>query len=248
MVLEVEKKSIEILGVPVSQLTKSELIEISRCALKGGRPSGYIVTLNPEIATLALKDRELLSAIRNALFVIPDGIGITWAVQRLHALRLQRIPGIELAEALIKICAEEGLPVYFLGSRPGISEKAAQNFRTLFPNINIAGFHHGFFKEEESTEIKEGIQQAGTALLIVGMGAGKQEKFLLSLPQSAYRLGIAVGGALEIWAGARSRAPLWMRKIGLEWLYRILVEPRRLIRLAKTGPFFLRIWCLRKRN
>jgi|YelNatPaOPRAMG01_1025707.scaffolds.fasta_scaffold01003_17 N-acetylglucosaminyldiphosphoundecaprenol N-acetyl-beta-D-mannosaminyltransferase len=248
MVFQVKTKNIDLLGISLSQLSKEELLDISRSVLKGERSPGYIVTLNPEIMAWALKDKDLLSAIKNALFVIPDGIGITWALKRCYGFKPQRIPGIELAENLIQICSEENLPVFFLGSRPEIVESAVKSFQKMFPKINVAGFYHGFFKEEELKKLWEEIDRSGTALLIVGMGARKQEKFLFSTPQTVYRLGITVGGALEIWAGAKKRAPLWMRKYGLEWLYRVLKEPKRIVRLFRAWPFFLRILCLRKKT
>ncbi|MGB9553031.1 MAG: WecB/TagA/CpsF family glycosyltransferase [bacterium] len=248
MVFKVETKNVDLLGIPLSQLSKEELLDISRSVLKGERPSGYIVTLNPEIATWALKDKDLMLALKKALFVIPDGIGITWALKRYYHFKPQRIPGIELAEELVKICSKENLPIFLLGSRPEIAEKAAKSFQRAFPNIKIAGFHHGFFKEEETQELWKEIERSKAALLVVGMGVRKQEKFLFSVPQTVYRLGITVGGALEIWAGAKKRAPIWMRKYGLEWLYRIFKEPKRITRLIGTWPFFLRILCLKKRT
>jgi len=248
MVLQVEPKKLDILGIPLSLVSKGEALGVCRDILSGRLPSGYIVTLNPEIVAMALKNSELLAAIKNSALVVPDGVGITWAAKKLHGLTLERVPGIELAEALISLCAQEGFPVFFLGSRPKVAEKASLHFREIYPSLKIAGTFHGFFSEKEKENVARAIQEAGTILLVVGMGAGKQEKFLLSFPRAHQFLGITVGGALEIWAGEKSRAPLWMRKSGLEWLYRALKEPKRFLRLAKALSFFLRIlWQSAKR-
>lgn len=238
MVLEVEKK-VHIQGIPLTLKGFEEVLELSRSILSGEKPSGYIVTLNPEILTLSQKDQGLRSAIQKATLVVPDGIGITWAVKRLYSLETQRIPGIDLAEALINICAQEGLSVFFLGAKHEVSQLLEAALRKKFPRLKILGTHHGYFLEEEQKEVIDQIRKLSPDLVVVGMGAGKQERFLSSLPPDSYRLGIAVGGSLDIWAGIKKRAPSWMRKAGLEWLFRLILEPGRVFRILKTIPFFL---------
>lgn len=246
MVLEIEEK-IQIDDIPLTRKNFEEILQLSRSILRGEKPPGYIVTLNPEILTLSRKDPELKSAIQKATLVVPDGIGITWAVKKLFSLEIKRVPGIDLGEALIKICAQEGFTVFFLGAKPGIGQMVEASFKAKYPNLEVTGVHHGYFSEKEQEGVIKEIGNAMPSLVIVGMGAGKQEKFLSCLPRSFYRLGITVGGSLDIWAGTKKRAPLWMRKAGLEWLYRILKEPGRLIRLLKTMPFFLGVlWKKRK--
>lgn len=237
MVLEVEEK-VHVQGIPLTLKGFKEVLELSRSILFGEKPPGYIVTLNPEILTLSQKDPGLKSAIQNATMVVPDGIGITWAVKRLYSLEIQRIPGIELAEALINICAQEGLSIFFLGAKPGVSQLVEAFFRNKYPSLKILGIQHGYFSEGEQKEVIDQIKKVSPDLVIVGMGAGKQEKFLSSLPFDSYRLGIAVGGSLDIWGGIKKRAPSWMRKAGFEWLYRLFKEPGRSIRILKTIPFF----------
>lgn len=231
---------VEILGIPLNVQPKSVLQQEATTWLQE-RKGRFISTLNAEMVLSSQRDEELRSILKKADLAIPDGIGIVWAARKIHGLRLRRYPGIELAEDLLANCAREQMPVFLLGSRSGVANKAASQLVNKFPSLKIAGTHHGYFSPEEEPQIIAKIKEARPALLIVGMGVGKQERFIKSLPQETFGVAIGVGGTLEIWSGEKKRAPRWMRNLSLEWLYRLCLDPTRVFRLLRIVPFFWRI-------
>ncbi len=231
---------VDILGMPLDTQPRASLLEKATTWLKE-REGRFVATLNPEMVLYCQKDEELRSILKKADLAIPDGTGIVWAAKKLHDLNLIRYPGIEFAEDLLAHCTGEKMPLFLLGSRPGVANKAAARLLSKYPLLSITGTHHGYFTPEEEAAISVAIQETRPALLIVGMGIGKQERFINSLPRGTFGVAVGVGGAIEIWSGEKKRAPRWIRNCSLEWLYRLLVDPRRLLRLFRMIPFFWRI-------
>ena len=240
MVRALNLPTIEILGLPVSTLPRVVITSLVNEWLTEIRRR-TVVTLNPEIALKAQKDPTLLKIIQEADLVVPDGFGITWAARRVHKQRLELIPGIELAESLLAFAAHNNYPVFFLGSNPGVAEQAAKNLSARWPDLKVHGTHSGYFSAGEQELLGRELAETTVPLLMVGMGAGLQEKVIASFPSRAFRVALGIGGSLEVWAGRKHRAPRFFQTLSLEWLYRVVTDPQRFVRLLLLFPFFWRI-------
>lgn len=224
------------LGVGFDNLTREETIE-SCMKLIESRSSAYMVTPNPEIVMASWENEALREAARNADIVISDGIGVIKAAKILGTPLKERLPGIEICEAVIERLAKERKSVYLLGAKPGVAEKAAENLAKKHPGLVIAGTQNGYF--EDSEPIIEAINAAKPDFLMVCLGSPKQELWMF---ENAERLDVGLmgglGGSLDVFAGVAERAPKVWQKLGLEWLYRCLKEPQRFKRVAKL-PLFM---------
>lgn len=198
---------------------------------------GQIVTINPEMISAASKMPEFANVISNADLVIPDGIGVEIGLKILgHNIR--RIPGIELGKALIVKFSNENKSVAMVGAKPEIITKAVENLKSEIPNLNIVYSHDGYFSDDN--EILNNVTAAGPDLVLVALGSPKQEFFINALKSKLPNTTmIGLGGSFDVWAGAVNRAPVIWRKLGLEWLYRVINEPRRIKRIFPTLPVFV---------
>lgn len=180
------------------------------------------------------------SVLGSADLLLPDGIGVL----ALSGFRIkERLPGIEAGEFLLSKAADSGLPVAFVGGKPGIAARAACQLRKRFPRLPVVLTHHGYIKanSDEERALTEQLRAASPAVLIVGMGFPRQEEYLLRVKNtlSSLRLGIGLGGALDVFAGSVRRAPVFLQKCGLEWLFRVLNDPKRIPRLLKSLSAFV---------
>jgi N-acetylglucosaminyldiphosphoundecaprenol N-acetyl-beta-D-mannosaminyltransferase len=199
-----------------------------------------VITANPEMVMKARGDQLLAEIMERADLVVADGIGVVWAARFLGKPVPERIPGIELAEGLLEQAAARGWSVFFLGGEEGVSDQAAQALLREHSDLKIVGTHHGFFASgEEEEEILATIQHLNPHILLAALGVPRQEKWLAAhLGALKIPLAIGVGGSFNVWAGVDKRAPLWMRKINVEWLYRLIRQPWRIKRLLVL-PFFV---------
>lgn len=201
-----------------------------------------IFTPNPEIVMMAQKDLEYKDILAEGDLVIPDGIGIILA-SRIKKLGLEkRLPGIEMMESILKYCNNAKKSIYLLGSSAENVENAAANIHKEYPNINIKGYSDGYFDETEELRIIDKINEVKPDILFVAMGAPKQEKLMYRHRKILnVKVAMGVGGAIDVWAGAVKRAPKLFRKIGLEWLYRIATNPKRIKRSLELPKFLLKV-------
>lgn len=224
---------IQVLGVGFDNLTMNQAAGSALDIMKKG---GYIVTPNPEIVLMARKDKDFKDILNGADMVVPDGIGIIYGA-RLLGSSLKRVTGIDLAFEVIKQLAETGGSVFLLGAEPGVAEAAADKLKNTCEGLVIAGTSDGFFSDD--SPVLEKIRASAPDLLLVCMGAPKQEKWMCSnkdkLPKC---LMMGLGGAMDVIAGNIKRAPESWRKLGFEWLYRLIKQPSRIGRMIKL-PFFL---------
>lgn len=207
----------------------------------------HVITLNAEIVYKAQNNQQLLQIINGADLVTPDGIGIVWAGRRLGYDFKERVSGIDLLMHLCEAAPARGWRIYLLGSAPGIANAAAQRLIERFPGLVICGIHHGYFNNDDIPALLADISQSYPDILLVSLGAPKQElwintyKYDLAIPVS-----IGVGGSLDVIAGIKQRAPGWMIKMNLEWLYRLLAEPSRWRRQLVLPKFVMMV--LRTKN
>lgn len=233
------KIKIDVLGVSFDNLTMTEATQMAlehmRC-----RNAACVVTPNPEIVMLCRKDPSLSEAVNCAALVLPDGIGIVKGAQILGTPLKQKLPGIDFAQELFSIMAKNGMSLFLLGAKPGVAEMAAKNLSCRFEGLNIAGTNDGYFTD--SAPIIEKINAASPDLLLVCLGAPKQELWMKSNAASLnVGLMAGLGGSLDVFAGIAERAPEKWQKLGLEWLYRLKEDPSRAGRMMNLPKFGFKV-------
>ncbi len=237
---------VDILGVPMHPVSLEQAAELALRWAAGDGPMRWIVTLNPEMVMQAQRDPGFGSLLALADLLVPDGVGTVWAGRMLGVAVVGRVPGIELAERILERAAQTRLPVFLLGGRPGTAEQAAARLRERLPGLVVAGWAHGYLEPggQEEQAVLGRIASARPAVLLVGMGSPLQERWLArhrGQLAGSVRLAMGVGGSLDVWAGRTPRAPGWMRRAGLEWLFRLLREPRRARRMLALPAFAGRV-------
>jgi len=244
-------KRIRILDVPVDAISKADALEIFT-SLMNKTGLSLIVTPNAEIVEDASRDLEFKAIIESAELIIPDGIGIVFASKILkYPLIEKRVTGIDFLSDILIYLQETGKSIYLLGSESGIAELAAEKMKEKYPDLKIAGTHHGYFdgvkqgnfESDEAKAIVANINESGADFLCVAMGSKRQEKFIYTHKDSFtdVRAAMGVGGSLDVWAGKLKRAPKLLQSFGFEWLYRFIQEPSRYKRMIKLPIFMLRV-------
>jgi len=199
--------------------------------------SGQVVTINPEMIIYASKNKEFADIILSAQLVVPDGIGVEIGL-RILGYRVRRIAGIELARELINVFTKENKSIAFVGAKPEIVNKAVENLKNEVKNIDIVYAKDGYFTDDN--EVYCELKEKQPKLLLVAMGSPRQEEFIYNLKEFLPNtIMIGVGGSFDVWAGAVKRAPVIYQRMGLEWLYRTIKEPKRFKRIFPTLPLFI---------
>ncbi len=226
------------MGVGFDDLTRDGAVALCKNLIEEHR-SAYMVTPNPEIVMASWDDPALREAISNADLVIPDGIGVVKAAKILGTPLKERLPGIEIGEAILQYAAQSGKKVFLLGAKPGVADLAADRMREMFPGIDICGVNDGYFKDDAA--VIEKINAAKPDFLMVCLGFPKQEMWMA---QNASKLDVGLmaglGGSLDVFAGTVLRAPEKWQRMNAEWLYRCIKEPWRFKRIARLPLFILK--------
>ena len=237
---------INILGVKVDPVTMSQAVSRVQDYMDA-RQNVLIATANAEMIMRATHDKKLQDILNDAALVVPDGAGTVWAAHHLGHDMPERVAGFDLAQELMRIAPHKKWRIFFFGSAPGVAEKAKTKAEALYPGIEIVGVRNGYFSAADEPEIIEEIKAAKPDLLLAALGVPKQEKWLyqhkaeLGVPVS-----IGVGGTLDVMAGVMKRAPLWMQKAKLEWLFRGMLQPKRAGRLMALPKFVLKVHASKK--
>lgn len=227
----------DVLGVGFDNVTMAEAVERA-LALIDAREGRYVVTPNPEIVMLAKENPALKEALAGADIVLPDGAGIVKGAAILGRPMKEKVPGIDFACGVMARLAERGGSVYLFGAKPGVAEAAAETLRTKFPGLVISGTSDGYFSDDGP--IIEKIKDAAPDLLLVCLGAPKQELWMAKMSgKLPVGLMVGLGGSLDVFAGTVKRAPVAWQKLDLEWLYRLIKEPRRIGRMMKLPLFVI---------
>ena len=195
--------------------------------------SHYVCMANVHMLVEGYKDRKFANAINKADIVAPDGVPLTWAMRLLYGIRQDRIAGMDLLPDLLHACAAKNIPIFFYGSTDSMLQKAAKALTAKFPGLIIAGSYSPPFREPTDTDKEEAIQKiefSEAKIVFVVLGCPKQEKWMASMQGKIGATMIGIGGALPVLLGTQARAPHWMQKSGLEWLYRLQQEPFRLFK------------------
>jgi N-acetylglucosaminyldiphosphoundecaprenol N-acetyl-beta-D-mannosaminyltransferase len=219
---------VEFIGVPIDLLTLDETVaEAVRAMRTQGRCQH--VALNVAKFIKMRSNEELRRDVVESNIIGIDGMGIVLGARLLGLNVPERVAGIDLFERLLESCVQEGFRPYFLGAQESVLESAVNNLRIKFPNLQIAGWHHGYFDAKQEHEVVLAIRESGADCLFIGMPTPRKERFLARFRDSfGVPFIMGVGGSFDVIAGAVNRSPLWMQAVGLEWFYRLLQEPRRM--------------------
>ncbi len=225
----------DILCVPFDNITRGEAVERAMSMIQA-HSGGYVVTPNPEIVLQCRENPALLAAVTEAELVLADGVGIQYGTKILGTPMEERIPGIDFASDVMARLGQQGGSIYLLGAKPGVADSAAAALAARFPGLQIAGTDHGYFEDDEPVVAR--IRAAKPDFLLVCLGAPKQECWMRD-HAGAVDAGLmaGLGGCLDVFAGVVRRAPAAWQRLGLEWLYRLLREPKRLGRVLKLPKF-----------
>ncbi|MBR4944322.1 MAG: WecB/TagA/CpsF family glycosyltransferase [Peptococcaceae bacterium] len=232
---------LEILGVGIDKVNSQQAMDRIGEFIASGK-SHQIVTANAEIIYQASKNEKMRNVINKAQMVTADGSGVVWASKQLGEPLEQRVTGIDLVNSICEQSAKDKWKIYILGSAPGVAATAAVNIRNKFPGCNIIGTHHGYFNAKEEKQILAELEQLKPDVLFVALGAPKQEYWIADhLSDLGIPVGMGIGGSMDVLSGNVKRAPKWMQKMSLEWLYRVLIQPARFKRVLALPKFMLAV-------
>lgn len=232
-------KTINILGVNIANITMEQAKEKVIEFLDGDKLSA-IYTPNSEMIDYATNDEEFFKVLNAADLNIPDGIGVVYASKILGDPIKERVAGIDLVYEILPILAEQKKSIYLLGANPGVAETAAKKLAEKYPGLVIAGTHDGYFTDDE--KVIELINDASPDFLMVCLGFPKQEFWIDKYKDRLNaKVAIGAGGTLDVFAGTVMRAPEFYQKHGIEWLYRLVKQPSRFVRMLSLPKFGLKV-------
>lgn len=236
---------IEIMECPVDCMDMQETVERIEDYIRNKEICQHVVVNVSKFVEMR-NNVELQRIISDCQIINADGMPLVWASKLLGKPLPSRVAGVDLFQELIGVCSVKGYKPFFFGAKEWVLEKMVKTFKRKYPDLNVAGYRNGYFSEEEAPQIAEYIKDSGADMLFVGFSSPMKENFLNKwMPVMQVPFCMGVGGSFDIVAGKTKRAPLWMQNVGLEWLYRIYQEPRRMWkRYAKTNPIFC--WLLVK--
>jgi N-acetylglucosaminyldiphosphoundecaprenol N-acetyl-beta-D-mannosaminyltransferase len=248
---QVFRNRIHILGLPVDGITYEEWLElIGQWIQPHPSPSPqversfahHICTINPEFMMIARKDSNFRNILNRADLCIPDGVGLLWAARRIGKPLPERVTGSDGVPRIAERAAQMAWRLFFLGAAPGVAEKAANMLRTTYPGVQIVGTYSGSPAPNEEDKIVEMVNKSYADILFVAYGAPEQDKWIArNLPRLNTKVAMGVGGAFDFIAGVVPRAPIWMQQMGLEWLYRLYLQPWRIRRMMRLPQFVIAV-------
>ena len=237
-------KRINIFGVPIDNLSMAESLDYIESLIRTGTPHQHVI-VNVDKLVKMQTDTALREAVLSCDMFSCEGQPIVWAARLLGQPLKERIAGVDLFPALIGRCAERGFRPFLLGARPEVVERVAAVLQAQHPRLQLAGWRNGYWSPEEEAGVVAQIKQARPDVLFMATPSPMKEIFL-SRWKEELRIPfvMGVGGSFDVVAGVVKRAPVWMRRCGLEWLYRLVQEPRRMWRryLMEDPAFFRLLW------
>jgi len=244
---------VDILGTPVSSLTMDELFADWESVIQEGQKAQVCIT--PVNSILAARATARVQVIyRNADYVLCDGVPVKWASEFLGTPIKERITGLDVLPRIFPFAAERNFTVFLLGASPGVAETIKIKMEAKYPSVKIVGTFvppfRAVFSDEENKQMIDAINAVKPDMLLVSLTAPKQDIWIAeNLSTLNTHLAIGIGGAFEVAAGMIKRAPMWMQKSGLEWLYRFLQEPKRMFkRYFVEAPVFIPLIIQQKIN
>lgn len=238
------KETVTLFGIPVNNLTMGETVDRIEAMIGDGAIHQHVVVNVDKIVKME-SNPALRAAVLGCDLINADGQPVIWVSSIVQAPLKERVTGIDLFDALIARCAERGLRPYLVGARQEVVEKTVEELKKKYPKLQLAGWRNGYWSGEEEAKVVQEIKATRPNVLCMAVGSPKQELFLNKWKkemQVPFVMG--VGGSFDVTAGVLKRAPLWMQDSGLEWLFRLAQEPRRLWRryLVEDMAFFRLVW------
>jgi len=238
-----QMQSVNVLGVDIHCVDMRGVLDTVRGYIATGQPH-MIVTADSYSVVLAHSAPEFREIVNGADLVTPDGSGILLGARLLGTPLSERVSGCDIAQELCRTAGEESFSVFFLGAKPGIAQAAAENMQKKCPGLAVAGVHDGYFGPEKDSEIAALVRESGASVLLVAMGIPRQEKFIRDhLHKFGVSVAMGVGGSFDVFSGKVKRAPMWMRRRGLEWAYRLAKDPSKISKVAVLPKF---LWLVLK--
>ncbi|WP_432734600.1 WecB/TagA/CpsF family glycosyltransferase [Maridesulfovibrio sp. FT414] len=223
----IESRTVRMMGVRMHAWTMSETVDEIFSRLRFGLFTQHVVVNVAKLVNMG-RDATLRESVESCDIINIDGMGVVWGAKFLGLDVPERVAGFDLFHELLKRAAQDGESVFLLGARADIVEQAAVNLKAKFSALEITGYHHGYFWDDEETLVKE-IADSGAKMLFVAISTPKKENFINRWKdQLGVKFVMGVGGTFDIVAGKSKRAPLFMQKCGLEWFYRLMQEPGRM--------------------
>lgn len=233
--------SVWLKGLRVDDVTVGEILEELSVLVKRRMPT-HIVTLNAEMFWMAQRRRVWKDLVNSAELVTADGAGVVWAARVLGYRLRERVTGYGLFRWCLKWADENRGSVFFVGGRARVLDRLVAQVRRSYRHLRVVGAHHGYFGPEREAEIVESVRKTRPDFLFVGLGAFRQEVFIHDWREEMrVPVMVGVGGAFDAFTGAVPRPPGWVAEAGLEWLFRTVVEPRRLLRVWRLPLFALEV-------
>ena len=236
---DIDAATVRILGVRVDCLDMAGTVAAIERMVAQREPTHVVATINPEFVMRARVDEQFRAVLEGASLCIADGIGVVWAMRRQGCPQSERVTGSDLVPMLARLCADHGWRPFLLGARPGIAAECARRLEAANPGLRVAGTFAGSPRPEDDEKALGLIAAAAPDILLVAYGAPHQE---LWIARHRHRLqvpvAIGVGGTFDFLAGRVRRAPVWLRRAHLEWLWRLALQPRRLRRMAVLPGYY----------
>ena len=235
--------NVKILGVNIDNITEEEAAEKTKELIeKSNKSCKLIVAPNVEFIMQAQKDKEFFDILQTAELATPDSVGVILAGKLQKKPFKQRIPGQAYFRKILETAEKEGWTVYLLGGKGDIPQRAKQNVEKLYPKLKIVGYHEGYFEEDTEEVVIEEINKLKPNILFVALGAPRQEKWIAK-HRKELKVDVAAGqgGTFDYEAGNIKRAPKWIQKIGMEWLWRLILQPSRIKRMIVLPVYLFKI-------
>ncbi len=232
-----QPKTVEILGIGIHDVTMDETLNLLRGMVKSGK-SHHVSPVNPEMVMAASKNEAFRGVLGKVHLRLPDGMGILLAARLLGRPLRERVTGVDTVKRLARIARQDGLSLFLLGGARGVAEQAAEVLKAENPELRIAGTWSGSPDPEHDEEVCEVVRRTHPDILLVAYGYPKQDFWIArNLQRLEVTVAMSVGGTFDFIAGIRNRAPLWMQRNGLEWLFRLKEEPHRWRRMLALPEF-----------
>lgn len=234
--------SVSILGIPVHGLTYAQLLDQIGAWVQAADGAHHVNTINPEFMMVAQDDSIFRHMLRRTEYNVPDGVGLLWAAKRLDTPLPERITGSDGLPIIAERAAREGWSLFLLGAGEGVAETVADVLRQRYAGLRVVGTFSGSPRAEDEADIVARVNASGADILFVAYGTPAQEKWIArNLPRLTVKVALGVGGSFDFVAGKVPRAPMWMRNAGIEWLYRLYLQPWRARRMARLPRFVLAV-------
>lgn len=239
------RNTVDIMGISIDNITMEQALEKVESFLDQNNLH-TIYTPNSEIMMEAYRDEHLKNILCQADMLIADGAGVVLAAKILGQSLPEKVPGFDLAKNILNLSSKRNIRIFLFGAKPGVAETAGENIIKEYAGVKITGFRDGYFKPEDEADIIEQINASHADVLLVALGAPKQEKWIHSHKNELnVKVCIGVGGTFDIIAGKTKLAPGFFRKNGLEWLYRLCMEPWRFKRMLDLPKFIVKAFAAR---